>query len=167
MQQRDGRCITGVPRPYDNAHPPRTHLGSLAQAYSRVLGGWVFSYERGSPVPCCEPFLVRRRRDAPHAPLPPLLGEAPQPGRAVLASTTPVRTGGNFKGCKDLKRFKDGAPTSRRKGGTFKSVQDFCLKAKFLTVLYVPHWLDPLSGQETRPGEAALASTTPVRTGNK
>ena len=40
---------TGVPRPPENAHHPRTPLGPWAQAYGRVLGG-AFFYERGTPV---------------------------------------------------------------------------------------------------------------------
>jgi hypothetical protein len=40
---------TGVPRPYENAHPPGNPLGPKAQTYGRVLGG-LFSHERGTPV---------------------------------------------------------------------------------------------------------------------
>ena len=43
------RRRTGVPRPYENAHPPGTPLGPWAWAYGRVLGGCVFSYMK---YPC-------------------------------------------------------------------------------------------------------------------
>ena len=42
--------ITGVPRSYETAAPPRTVVGPYAQAYCRVLGGGI-RHERGILVP--------------------------------------------------------------------------------------------------------------------
>jgi hypothetical protein len=61
----DVGIFTGIPRPYEIAHPPRIPLGPWASAHCRGLGEGVFSWARYAcivEIPRIEIRLGRRRQ---------------------------------------------------------------------------------------------------------